>query len=56
MVFELKSHKGDAPGVLIFSHKEYKLLFNKKSENAYSLKDVDLMNLIIGLISEDTTK
>lgn len=35
MVFELKSRKNRVPGVLIFSHKEYKLLFNKKSENKY---------------------
>jgi len=35
MVFELKSRKNMVPGVLIFSHKEYKLLFNKKSENKY---------------------
>lgn len=33
MVFELKPHKIGTPGVLVFSHKEYKLLFNKKLEN-----------------------
>tara|TARA_B100002052_G_C15859881_1_gene589511 strand:- start:539 stop:1705 length:1167 start_codon:yes stop_codon:yes gene_type:complete len=38
MVFELKSSEADVPGVLIFSHKEYKLLFNKKSENKYLKK------------------
>lgn len=35
MVFELKSSKSNMPGVLIFSHKEYKLFFNKESENKY---------------------
>ena len=47
MVFELKSRKNMVPGVLIFSHKEYKLLFNKKSENKYlkRLKD----NYFIGI-------
>ena len=38
MVFELKSSEAGVPGVLIFSHKEYKLLFNKKSENKYLKK------------------
>ena len=33
MVFELKPQKIGTPGVLVFSHKEYKLLFNKESEN-----------------------
>lgn len=41
MVFELKSKNNSTPGVLIFSHKEYKLLFNNDSENKYlkTLKD-----------------
>ena len=41
MVFELKSKNNSTPGVLIFSHKEYKLLFNNDSENRYlkKLKD-----------------
>ena len=38
MVFELKACNGNAPGVLIFSHKEYMLLFNKKSDNKYLKK------------------
>ena len=38
MVYELKASKFNTPGVLIFSHKEYKLLFNKESENKYLKK------------------
>ena len=38
MVYELKASKFNTPGVLVFSHKEYKLLFNKESENKYLKK------------------
>ena len=47
MVFELKSRKSNTPGVLIFSHKEYKLLFNRESENKYLKKIKD--NFFIGV-------
>tara|TARA_B100000035_G_scaffold191168_1_gene163209 strand:+ start:2146 stop:3312 length:1167 start_codon:yes stop_codon:yes gene_type:complete len=47
MVFELKPSKNGVPGVLIFSHKEYKLLFNKKSENKYLKRLRD--NYFIGI-------
>ena len=55
MVFELKSKKSNVPGVLIFSHKEYKLLFNKKSENKYlkKLKDSFFIGIHWGA-SEDS--
>lgn len=47
MVFELKPSKNEVPGVLIFSHKEYKLLFNKDSQNKYLKKLKD--NYFIGI-------
>ena len=58
MVFELKSHKGDTPGVLIFSHKEYKLLFNKKSENKYlkKLKNNFFIGVHWGASEDDVIK
>ena len=56
MVFELKSSDNKANGVLVFSHKEFKLLFDKnlQDKNLKKLKN----NFFVGVhwgASEDKT-